>query len=119
MCGCTVTGFFPLTTGMAAVNKFLNDNPDINVYYGVRGPIAPVMKNVRIGERGGLSYENSKGKRVYLKRSQRARCELGTLNGAGATCKGIVRSERRRQHSRRRRVYGGYVSSTVMPASQP
>ncbi len=99
----------------AALTKFLFDNPEVNVYYGVDGgAIAPVMKNIQVGARGGLSYENSKGKRVYLKQTQRRKCERGFLSGAGETCEGVVRSQRRKSLATPRRAYGGYVARPVM-----
>jgi len=45
-------------------------------------PIVP--KKVEVGPRGGVRYINSKGNIIWLKKSQKAKCVRGTLEGAAA-----------------------------------
>jgi len=56
--------------------SFLNGGVDGRMGTALRwdGKFVPVKKNLAVGRRGGLSYVNTAGKKVWLKRWQKEQC---------------------------------------------
>lgn len=70
----------------------------------VNGTRPEVEKEIKIGPGGGLYYENSAGKKVYLKNYQRRKCEDNTLLYTTGDVCGVVS----RPPAQGRRPYGKY-----------
>ena len=74
-------------------------------YATSNGRIVSVIKNLRVGPRGGVSYVNAGGKAVYLKAAQVKQCmRTGLLPGDTAQ---VCRYLRRTHSSKGKRRYGG------------
>ena len=77
----------------AEFNFYTKDSANIGLgsLVTLRGKAVPVAKNLKLGSRGGISYENSKGRRVYMKRADKRKClELGYVPGSRTNiCKHI------------------------------
>lgn len=68
---------------LAAVQALLSQPP--------RNTLLPVAKQIEVGPGGGLFYTNANGRRVYLKRRERALCQEGRdLVGSLGSCADLL-----------------------------